>query len=69
MNGCLEGHQTEADFNWATWLMETILAGEIAERLPGVKLAWNAKTRQFDHAEANAFLSGAYRKGWEIPGL
>ena len=69
VDGCLEGHRTEADFNWATWLMETVLAGEIAERLPGVKLAWNAKTRQFDQAAANAFLSASYRKGWETPGL
>jgi len=49
--------------------METILAGEISERLPGTKLAWDAKRRVFDCAAANAFLKSSYRKGWEIEGL
>ena len=43
--------------------------GEIAERVVGSKLTWDAKARRFDNAAANAFLKREYRKGWEIPGL
>ena len=50
-------------------MMETILAGEIAERVAGTKLAWDPKLRAFDCAAANAFLKSSYRRGWEIPGL
>ena len=69
VDACLEGRKAAADFDWSTWMMETILAGEIAERVAGTKLAWNAKSRRFDNAAANEFLVRPYRKGWEIPGL
>jgi len=50
-------------------MMETILAGEIAERVAGTKIAWDPKHRVFDCIAANAFLKSSYRDGWTIPGL
>jgi len=46
-----------------------VIAGEIAERVPGTRIAWDAKSRRFDSEAANAFLTRQYRKGWEIPGI
>ena len=50
-------------------MRECVIAGEIAERVPGVKITWDVKARRFDNDAANAFLTRSYRKGWEIPGL
>ena len=50
-------------------MMDTILVGQIAERLPGAKLTWNAQKRAFGNAAADAFLTRTYRAGWEVPGL
>ena len=69
VDACLEGRKASTDFDWTTWMMETILAGEIAERVAGTKLAWDPARRAFDCAAANAFLKSSYRKGWEIEGL
>ena len=66
VDACLEGRKASTDFDWTTWMMETILAGEIAERVSGTKLAWDPKNRVFDCIAANAFLKSSYRKGWEI---
>jgi len=69
VNACLEGRKASTDFDWTTWMMETILAGEIAERVAGTKIAWDPKHRVFDCIAANAFLKSSYRDGWTIPGL
>jgi hypothetical protein len=66
---CLAGKAASTDFAWSTYMRECVIAGEIAERVPGVKIAWDAKSRRFDSDAANAFLTRDYRKGWEIPGL
>ena len=66
VDACLEGRKASTDFDWTTWMMETILTGEIAERLPGTKLAWDPKRRSFDCAAANAFLKSSYRAGWTL---
>ncbi len=66
---CLAGKRAVTDFAWSTCMRECVIAGEIAERVVGTKLAWDAKARRFDSAAANAFLTRPYRKGWEIEGL
>ena len=66
---CLAGRRASTDFAWSTHMRECVIAGEIAERIPGAKIGWDAKTRRFDNAAANAFLTRTYRSGWEIPGL
>ena len=66
---CLAGKMASTDFAWSTYMRECVIAGEIAERVSGVKIAWDAASRRFDNAAANAFLTRPYREGWEIPGL
>ena len=66
---CLAGKRAATDFAWSTFMRECVIAGEIAERVQGVKIAWDAKARRFDNAAANAFLTRQYRAGWEVPGL
>ena len=69
LNCVVRGGKAATDFSWSTYMRECVIAGEIAERVAGTKIAWDAKTRRFDSAAANAFLTRPYRKGWEIPGL
>ena len=66
---CLAGKPASTDFAWSTFMRECVIAGEIAERVQGTKIAWDAFARRFDSPAANAFLTRFYRKGWEIPGL
>jgi len=69
VNACLEGRAASTDFAWSTYMMETVLAGAAAERVPRVNLAWDPATRRFDNAAANALLGASYRAGWHVPGL
>jgi len=69
LNCVVKGGKAATDFSWSTYMRECVIAGEIAERVMGTKISWDAKARRFDSAAANAFLTRPYRKGWEIPGL
>ena len=69
IDSCLAGRKAAADFGWSTYMMDTILVGQIAERLQGTKLNWDAQARKFGNAAADAFLTRPYRAGWEVPGL
>ena len=69
LNCVVRGGKAATDFSWSTYMRECVIAGEIAERVAGTKITWDAKARRFDSAAANAFLTRPYRKGWEIPGL
>ena len=66
---CFAGKPAATDFSWSTYMRECVIAGEIAERVVGKKIMWDSKTRRFDNADANRFLTRPYREGWEIPGL
>jgi hypothetical protein len=69
LNCVISGNKAATDFSWSTYMRECVIAGEIAERVPGVKIVWDAKARRFDSDAANAFLTRTYRRGWKIPGL
>ena len=69
INCAIAGKKAATDFAWSTYMRECVIAGEIAERVQGKKITWDAKARRFDSEAANAFLTRPYRKGWEIPGL
>ena len=69
LNCVVKGGKAATDFSWSTYMRECVIAGEIAERVMGTKISWDAKARRFDSAAANAFLTRSYRKGWEIPGI
>jgi hypothetical protein len=69
LNSAITGKKATTDFAWSTYMRECVIAGEIAERVPGTKISWNAAERRFDSAAANEFLTRKYRSGWEIPGM
>ena len=69
LNCVVKGGKAATDFSWSTYMRECVIAGEIAERVQGERITWDAKSRRFDNESANAFLTRAYRSGWEIPGL
>ena len=66
---CLDGGKALSDFSWTARMMDAVLLGGVAERLPGRRHVWNDATRAFDTDEATAMLKSSYRKGWELPGL
>ena len=54
-----------ADVAYSVPLMEGILCGCVAQRVPGL-LKWDAASRQFDVAAANDLLRPYVRKGFEF---
>ena len=58
--------QTTCNFDYSGALTETVLLGNVAYRI-GKKLEWDAlKLKATNAAEADAFVTKAYRKGWEL---
>jgi hypothetical protein len=56
-----------SNFDYAASLTETILLGNIAIKLSGRKLTWNAADLTFKGDEiATKLVSKEYRKGWEL---
>jgi hypothetical protein len=48
-------------------MSETVQLGNVAARLPGKELHWDAKALKVTNLpEANALLTKTYRPGWEI---
>ena len=54
-----------SDVEYSIPMMEAILIGTVAQRVPG-RLRWDAKAQRFDVAAANAFVKPMIRKGWEF---
>ena len=54
-----------ADTEFCVPMMEGILVGCMAQRVPG-KLRWNSATQTFDNAAANNFVKPHIRAGWEF---
>jgi predicted dehydrogenase len=66
LNGCKGGPQPSANFEYGANLTEVGLLGIVALRTRK-KLQWDAKAMKATNApEADAFLKGSYRPGWEI---
>ena len=63
---CLDGRPARSDFRWTCRMMDTILAGGVAERIPNVTHRWDGVKRVFDSEEANAVSHSRYRAGWEF---
>lgn len=68
---CLgEGEPTTAGFDYAGPLSEAVLLGNIATRLPGTKLQWDAPNlRVTNSEEATKMVRRPYREGWAVEGL
>ncbi|HSI15712.1 MAG TPA: Gfo/Idh/MocA family oxidoreductase [Chthoniobacter sp.] len=67
VDAALAGTKTTDNFDYAGPLTETVQLGNVATRVPGVTLEWDADAlRITNKPEANALLKGKYRDGWEI---
>ncbi len=66
---CREGGKARSDFSRIASLMEAVIMGGVAERIPNVTHRWDASKRCFDSAEANAIVKSSYREGWKLEGL
>lgn len=62
VDACLGKASCSAPFSYSARLSEAILLGVVAGRFPGKTLHWDSKTAKFRETEANAYLSGTYRK-------
>jgi predicted dehydrogenase len=62
--------KTQANFDYAGPLTESVLLGSVASRFPKATLDWDAEKLKFTNAkEANQFVRRKYRKGWKVSGL
>lgn len=70
LDGCAEGRRTSADFGAIAPMMEAVLLGNVAERLPDTLLGWAPRRMRITNsAEANRLLRRKYRHGWELEGI
>ena len=67
VDAALGGPKTTDGFDYACPLTETVLLGNVATRVPGPTLEWDAATLHItNNPEANGLLTLKYREGWEI---
>jgi predicted dehydrogenase len=67
VDAVLAGSKTTDGFEYAGPLSETVQLGNIAARLPGQTLQWNAAQLKFSNsAEANSLVTKTYRSGFEV---
>jgi len=68
VDAVIGGKKTTDGFELAGPLTECVQLGNIAARMPGKKLDWDAKGMKFTNVpEANRWLTKEYRKGFEVP--
>jgi hypothetical protein len=68
VDGALSGSKTSDGFHYAGPLAEAVLLGNVATRLPGQMLEWDANNLRITNSEAaTKLLTKTYRKGWEVP--
>jgi hypothetical protein len=67
LQGCKGGTPPCSNFDYAGRLVEFALLGNVAYRA-GKQLKWDPATMRATNApNAEQFLKGQYRKGWELP--
>ena len=59
------GSRCFSDVDYAVPIMEGMLVGCIAQRVPGA-LRWDSERQSFDSREANAMVRPYIRRGWEF---
>ncbi len=70
VDACRGVGSPSAPFEYAAFLTEVALLGNVALHFPNETLEWDARRVRFpERPEANAFLAPRYRKGWETRGL
>ena len=67
VDAALGGPQTTDGFDYAGPLTEAVQLGNVATRLPGETLLWDAAALKItSHPDANRLLTKTYRDGWKI---
>lgn len=67
IDGILANKKTSDGFHYAGPLAETVQLGNIAARMPGKELQWDAAALKITNSsEANALITKSYRAGWEV---
>jgi predicted dehydrogenase len=67
VDAIMAGTKTSDGFHYAGPLTEAVQLGNVAARLPGRELQWDAEGLKVTNvAEANALLTKTYREGWEV---
>lgn len=67
VDAILGGPKTTDGFDYAGPLTETVQLGNVATRVPGKTLEWDASAMKFPNApEAEKLLTKEYRKGFEV---
>lgn len=66
VDAVLAGRKTTDGFDYAGPLTETVQLGNIAARLPGQQIAWNATAFECSLPAATKLLTKDYRSGFEV---
>ena len=67
VDAALGGPKTTDGFDYAGPLTEAVQLGNVATRLPGQTLEWDAAALKItSHPDANRLLTKTYRDGWKI---
>jgi predicted dehydrogenase len=67
VDAALAGAQTTDNFAYAGLLTEAVQLGNVATRVPGVTLEWDAAALRFpNHPAADRLLTKSYRAGWQL---
>lgn len=70
VDAVIAGKKTTDGFEYAGPLSETVQLGNIAARLPGKVLQWDAANLKIaGDPQAPALLTKTYRKGFEVPSV
>jgi len=68
VEGAIATTKTSDNFDYAGQLAEAVLLGNVATRLPGERLEWDAANLRVTNSEAaTRLLTKTYREGWQIP--
>ncbi len=64
VDACLGKVKAYADIEHSVPMMEGMLVGCIAQRIPNTKLTWNSKRQTFGRSDADAMITPYIRPGW-----
>ena len=67
MDGAIASTKTTDGFHYAGPLAEAVQLGNVATRVPGETLMWDAENLRITNSEAaTKLLTKAYREGWKL---
>jgi hypothetical protein len=67
VDGAIASTKTTDGFHYAAPLAEAALLGNVATRVPGETLMWDAENLRVTNSEAaTKLLTKAYREGWKL---